>query len=54
MIEVNNLKLFLRITDLLKHHDQIDDVMNKGAQKASEISNPIIDSTFKILGLKNN
>ena len=52
---INEIKpISKKINDLLKNHDQIDDVMNNGAQKASEISSPIIDSTFKILGLKNN
>ena len=42
-----------KINQLLKNNDEIDNIMNTGAQKAREISNPIIDSTFKILGLRN-
>ena len=52
---INEIKpISKKINDLLKNPDQIDNVMNSGAEKASEISSPIIDSTFKILGLKNN
>ena len=52
---INEIKpISKKINDLLKNPDQIDNVMNNGAEKASEISSPIIDSTFKILGLKNN
>ena len=52
---INELKpISNKIKDLLKNQDQIDKIMHEGAQKAQEISNPIIDSTFKILGLKNN
>ncbi len=43
-----------KINDLLKNHDQIDTILDKGGQKAYEISNPIINSTFKILGIKNS
>ena len=52
---INEIKpISKKINDLLKNPDQIDNVLNNGAQKASEISIPIIESTFKILGLKNN
>ena len=50
---INEIKpISKKINDLLKNPDQIDNVMKNGAEKASEISSPIIDSTFKILGLK--
>ena len=52
---INELKpISNKINQLLKNQDQIDNILKKGSLRAYEISSPIVDSTFKILGLKNN
>ena len=52
---INELKpISIKITELLNHQDHIDQVLYNGALQAKKISTPIIDKTYKILGLKNS
>jgi len=43
-----------KINELMEQPDEIDKVLNDGAIHAREISDPIIKSTYEILGLANN
>ena len=43
-----------KINELMEQPDEIDKVLNDGAIHAREISDPIIKSTYEILGLTNN
>ena len=52
---INELKpISNQITKLLNHQDHIDKVLYNGSLQAKQISKPIIDKTYKILGLKNS
>lgn len=52
---INELKpISNQITKLLNHQDHIDKVLYNGSLQAKKISKPIIDKTYKILGLKNS
>ena len=52
---INELKpISNQITELLNHQDHIDKVLYNGSLQAKKISKPIIDKTYKILGLKNS
>ena len=43
-----------KINELMEQPEEIDKVLNDGAIHAREISDPIIKSTYEILGLTNN
>ena len=52
---INELKpISNKINELLNHKDHIDNVLYDGSLRARKISAPIIDSTYKILGLKDS